>query len=315
MSLKLDMLLPKKAVQAPLPLVVYIHGGGWNGHDKTEGYEPLGPLVASGNYVGATVEYRFTNVAPGRPKSTIAKRPSAGCGPTRRNTTSTPIGSPCGAFPPADTWSSMLGTSGDRKELEGDSGTPDQSSRVACVVDVCGPVDLPNMRPEEQKVYGMMDRLLGGPMAERMEAARAASPITYVSENSPPFLIVHGNLDTQVPYSQSETFCAALKAAGVDATLVRIEGGQAPHVLRGSRAAGEGVPRTAASRPRGQHSAPTERAGERQPRTRHRVCQGRKDAVCGSTCFVPRSRPRHPCRWWYSSTAAAGRRRQMRRPQ
>ena len=121
---------------------------------------------------------------------------------------------------------SMLGTSADRKELEGQSGTPDQSTRVSCVVDVCGPVDLPNMRPEEQKVYGMMDRLLGGPMAEKMEAAKSASPITYVSPSAPPFLLIHGNLDTQVPFSQSQTFCAALKAAGADATLVKMEGGK-----------------------------------------------------------------------------------------
>jgi len=76
------------------------------------------------------------------------------------------------------------------------------------------PIDLPNMRPEEQKVYGMMNRLLGGPVAEKMEAAKSASPITYVSRGVPPFMLIHGDRDMQVPFGQSEAFCAALRAAG-----------------------------------------------------------------------------------------------------
>jgi acetyl esterase/lipase len=225
-SLKLDMLLPKKPSQTPLPLVVYIHGGGWNGHDKTEGYEPVGPLVASGNYVGATVEYRFTSVAPWPAQIHDCKAAIRWLRANAKKYNIDPERIAVWGVSAGGHLVSMLGTSGDRKELEGQNGTPGESSRVSCVVDVCGPVDLPNMRPEEQKVYAMLDHLLGGPMAERMDVARAASPITYVSKDSPPFLMVHGNLDTQVPYNQSETFCAALKAAGADATLLRIEGGK-----------------------------------------------------------------------------------------
>ena len=225
-SLKLDMLLPKQPAKVPLPLLVYIHGGGWNGHDKTEGYEPLGPLVASGNYVGATVEYRFTSVAPWPAQIYDCKAAIRWLRANAKKYNVDPDRIGIWGVSAGGHLVSMLGTTGDRKELEGQSGTPGQSTRVACVVDVCGPADLPNMKPQEQKVYAMMDRLLGGPMAERMEAARAASPITYVDKNTPPFLIVHGNLDTQVPYSQSETFYAALNAAGVYATLVRIEAGK-----------------------------------------------------------------------------------------
>jgi acetyl esterase/lipase len=225
-SLKLDMLLPKKESKTPLPLVVYIHGGGWNGHNQTEGYEPLGPLVASGNYVGATVEYRFTNVASWPAQIHDCKAAIRWLKANAKKYNFDPERIAVWGVSAGGHLVSMLGVSGDRKELEGQNGTPDESSRVSCVVDVCGPVDLPNMRPEEPKVYGMMDHLLGGPMAERMDVARAASPITYVSKDTPPFLLVHGNLDTQVPYSQSETFCAAMKAAGAEATLVRIEGGK-----------------------------------------------------------------------------------------
>ncbi len=225
-SLKLDMLLPKKPVQGPLPLVVYIHGGGWNGHDKTEGYEPLGPLVASGNYVGATVEYRFSNVAPWPAQIYDCKAAIRWLRANAKKYDFDPQRIAAWGVSAGGHLVSVLGTTGDREELEGESGTPGQSSRVSCVVDVCGPVNLPNMRPEEQKVYGMMDRLLGGPLAQRMEAARSASAITYVGKGMPAFLLVHGDRDTQVPFEQSVAFCAALKAAGADATLVKIEGGK-----------------------------------------------------------------------------------------
>jgi len=63
------------------------------------------------------------------------------------------------------------------------------------------------------------------------EAYRQASAIAFVAKDNPPFLIVHGGADTTVPFSQAETFYNALKAAGVDAKLVKIEGGEHNSVL------------------------------------------------------------------------------------
>jgi dipeptidyl aminopeptidase/acylaminoacyl peptidase len=47
----------------------------------------------------------------------------------------------------------------------------------------------------------------------------AASPITYVSKDDPPFFIIQGENDFSVPASQGELLAAALKAAGVETTL------------------------------------------------------------------------------------------------
>ncbi|HJT32837.1 MAG TPA: prolyl oligopeptidase family serine peptidase, partial [Pirellulales bacterium] len=68
-------------------------------------------------------------------------------------------------------------------------------------------------------------RLIGGPIQEHQEAARGASPITYVSADDPPFLIVHGTEDPLVPYDQSERFYDALEQEGVEAIFVTVEGG------------------------------------------------------------------------------------------
>ena len=44
---------------------------------------------------------------------------------------------------------------------------------------------------------------LGGPPDEKQEAARAASPITYVSSGDPPMLLIQGTKDPLVPYDQA----------------------------------------------------------------------------------------------------------------
>jgi len=56
---QLDLFLPKnRSSKKPLPVVVFIHGGGWQGGDKNGGLAWVGPYVASGDYVGASIEYR-----------------------------------------------------------------------------------------------------------------------------------------------------------------------------------------------------------------------------------------------------------------
>src|SRR5205807_885475 len=69
-------------------------------------------------------------------------------------------------------------------------------------------------------------KLLGGPVQERKELAAKANPITYASPEGPPFLILHGDKDPLVPYRQSQMLHDALKAAGVDSTLVIVPGAE-----------------------------------------------------------------------------------------
>jgi dipeptidyl aminopeptidase/acylaminoacyl peptidase len=63
------------------------------------------------------------------------------------------------------------------------------------------------------------------------EAYADASPITHVTPDAPPFLLVHGTTDWLVPYAQSEQLHAALTAAGVGSRLVPVEG--AEHIFMG----------------------------------------------------------------------------------
>ena len=228
MPLLLDVIKPKAAAEGKRPVIVWIHGGGWQNGNKNSGLARLGGWVAQGDYVGISVGYRLSGVAtwPAQIhdcKAAIrwvrANAERLGIDPEKIGV----WGSSAGGHLVA-----LLGTSGDVKELEGSNGTPGVSSRVACVVDYCGPSDFllfARSGFSATNPSGPVSKLLGGPVGEKEEAAKEASPATYVTKDDPPFLVVHGTDDRTVPFPQGETFYEKLKAAGVDATFVKLDGG------------------------------------------------------------------------------------------
>ncbi len=126
----------------------------------------------------------------------------------------------------------MLGTTADAKDLEGAGPNKEFSSRVQAVVDLFGPTDLTKIGAQSgAKIVMKHDapdspgaRLIGGPISENPEKAQRANPITYITKSAAPFLILHGSEDNLVPPAQSEILDRALKAAGVDSTLVIVQG-------------------------------------------------------------------------------------------
>ena len=112
-------------------------------------------------------------------------------------------------------------------DCEGKGGNLDQSSRVQCVVDWFGPADLTTMGKQADKPGTPVAQLIGGPVQENLEKARKASPLSYVSKDSAPFLIMHGDQDNVVPLGQSEALAEALKKAGVEVTLAGRQGQRA----------------------------------------------------------------------------------------
>jgi dipeptidyl aminopeptidase/acylaminoacyl peptidase len=120
----------------------------------------------------------------------------------------------------------MLGTTGNVAALEGTLGEHiGVGSQVACVVDQYGPTELTAMGGRHDDAGSPESLLIGGAVQENKEAARNASPTTYVSKDDPPFLLIHGTNDPAVPFNQSELLAAALQKAGVEALLVPVTGG------------------------------------------------------------------------------------------
>jgi acetyl esterase/lipase len=115
----------------------------------------------------------------------------------------------------------------------GDSADPDpvnrQSAKLQCAVARAAPIDLTQMSPSLGAP--LVALLLGASVTEatpktavEYKTALAASPITYVSADDPPMLLIHGDADRTVPFHQSELMEAALKKVNVPVKLIRIEG-------------------------------------------------------------------------------------------
>jgi len=231
-SLRLDLYLPER-VEAPVPLVLWVHGGGWRAGDKSPTYAP--ETLGEG-YAVASVNYRLSDVAqfPAQIHDVKAAvrflRGNAhrfGLDPNRFGA----WGSSAGGHLVA-----LLGTSCGILELEGELGDDlDQSSCVQAVCDFFGPTDLVSLlaqRGASTRRPMPEDHLIGGPVEEHVDLATLASPIAHVDETDPPFLIMHGSEDATVPVDQSIAFDETLRAAGVESTLVVID------------SAGHGFPRS-----------------------------------------------------------------------
>lgn len=101
-------------------------------------------------------------------------------------------------------------------------GNPAYPTHVRAIVDWYGPANLSTLATDSTvcgDIAAQITQLLGCSATSCPDAARNASPTTYVSHNDAAFLIMHGSADCNVPLSQSQALYNALRAANVDATL------------------------------------------------------------------------------------------------
>lgn len=206
---RFDIFLPASCAAGGMPLVVWIHGDSWRDGSRAEC--PVAWLVDEG-YAVASVGYRLTDTAVFPAQLDDCR---AAVDEIRRT---------------ADVWGvdrdriAVVGSGagGHLAALLGLSGTSEP--RVAAICAVAAPTHLTSLGPEHDRAASAASLLVGGPLAEFREAAQRASPFSYVSGDDPPCLLIHGARDDSVPASQSVRLDAALRAAGVESTLVVLEG-------------------------------------------------------------------------------------------
>lgn len=216
---KLDLFVPAQA-DGPLPLIIWIHGGGWQNGSK-EGCPPLRNGSTERGYAVASLNYRLSGHAtfPAQLedcKAAIrwlrAHAEEYHLDPRRFGVWGSSAGGHLAA---------LVGTSGDMKVF--DVGPHlDHSSRVQAVCDYFGPTDftlfVTTPGYERHATASSPEaRLIGGAVMDNKDKAARANPITYVSEDDPAFLIVHGDGDRTVPINQSELLHDALERVGVNA--------------------------------------------------------------------------------------------------
>ena len=231
---RLDLYLPEQPAEKPLPLVVWIHGGGWKGGSKAGC--PAQGMVRKG-YAAASVEYRFSQKAlfPAQIQDCQAAIRWLRANSKQHHIDPARIGVWGGSA--GGHLVALLGTSGGKKAFPPIGGNEDQSDRVQAVCDVYGPANFTTVMQQaadDQNVRNIFafntpsdpySCLIGAKLGEDKQKTDAVSPVHYVSSDNPPFLILHGTRDALVPFAQSEELAAALEAKGVKVLLQKIPGG------------------------------------------------------------------------------------------
>jgi len=224
---KLDIYLPEQGTYTgPLPVVVWIHGGAWRAGSKDN---CRSRVFLEDGYAAASINYRLSQHAtfPAQIEDCKAAIRYLRANAKKYNINPDRIGvwgSSAGGHLAA-----LLGTTSDVKDF--DKGLNlHLSSKVQAVCDFFGPTDFTRMSDFESRMdHDAADSpesiLVGGPVQKNKEACKRANPITYVSRNDPPILIVHGDKDPLVPHNQSELLYEALKKADVDVKFHTVKGG------------------------------------------------------------------------------------------
>jgi acetyl esterase/lipase len=242
----LDLYLPSGAPR-PMPVIVWLHAGGWRSGSRKQAPD-LSRHFAMHGFAMASIDYRLSGEArfpaqlhdvkaairwlrvnahaygiDGRrvglwgasagghlatlaaltPGEEFGHRES---GATAHGNVPTDVQAVVTAYAPID-FLQM-----DAQRDEADIAVDDPSAFVLP----------PGARTGDARSYESL--LIGAPIHDRPDLARAASPLTYVATGAPPFLIVHGRSDRAVPMQQSELLHEALARRGTDVALELIAG-------------------------------------------------------------------------------------------
>ncbi len=217
--LAMDIYSPSQK-EGLFPAIIYVHGGGWYSGDKTTGagQDDIQALVNNG-YLVASIDYRLA------PKYQFpAQIEDLQCAVRflRSNAVLYNIDpARIGVFGDSagGHLAALLGTSDDSDWPDNSPLPGCQSARVQAVADMFGPMDL--TRHFERQWSLVIEHVFGTSDPES-ENVRQASPVTYITQDDPPFLIIQGDRDEVVAPEQSEILFNKLTSAGIPATLVSV---------------------------------------------------------------------------------------------
>ena len=235
--LQLSMDLLKPYTTTPLPVVVFITGGGFIDAPKSKFIGQRVDIARAG-YVVASINYRVvpTMIFPGMledAKTAVrflrANAEKLGIDPSRIAV----MGESAGGYLAA-----MVATTNGVKKFETEEYS-EQSSDVQAAIDLYGLSDLTAVGAdfsddikEAHKSAAIPEAMLvngipwqgGGSILSNPEKATAANPLTYISDRTPPFLLMHGDADNVVSPSQTKILHKALLSHHIDSTRYVVHG-------------------------------------------------------------------------------------------
>src|SRR6266568_3462679 len=230
--LAMDIYTPPAGAARPAPVALYVHGGGLIFGDRQlagfgatmadqQGalFTPLQQQLNARGFLVASIDYRLPPATAWPAQIQDAKcavrflrahATGLGIDPTRIGA----WGSSAGGL-----LVSLLGLTRPADGFDVGQYT-DQSSAIGAVVDMFGPADLNDLTGSETVMKLMVSIGLGDTPTVR----RSVRPLTYVHPGAPPFLILQGTDDNDVPPHQSELLAARLHTATVPTNLIIVHG-------------------------------------------------------------------------------------------
>lgn len=214
-TLTLDAHIPEGT--GPFPAAILVHGGGWIAGDKEQFITYIFQPLSDGGFAWFSINYRLApqykfpaDVDDVESAIVFVKANAAKYHLDRQRIAL--IGESAGGH--------LVSYVGARNLAK---------SRVAAVVSMYGIHDFISACAAWRPVPTEILQLFGMPAVEAATAPILikASPVTYVRRDMPPFLLMHGTKDEDVPFEQSVEMCGKMKSVGAHCDLIAIEG--APH--------------------------------------------------------------------------------------
>jgi alpha-L-fucosidase 2 len=203
--------------KGPFPGIILVHGGGWVAGDKQQYITYIFQPLSDAGFAWFSINYRL---APQFKFPADVEDVEAAVGWIKANAAKYKV----------DAKRIVLIGESSGGHLVSFVGAGNQSgARVAAVVSMYGIHDFISASIAWKPIPVEILQLFGIPAVNAKSAPILikASPVVYVSQDMPPFLLIHGSNDEDVPYEQSVEMCNAMKKAGAQCDLITIQG--APH--------------------------------------------------------------------------------------
>ena len=232
-SEKLDLYLPKhRKAGENSPAVLLIHGGGWKEGDKRQPREiEFGTTLAENGFVAASINYALRSSGKFPINLQDCKngirylRTNAeelGIDPNRIAV----MGGSAGGH-----LALLVAYTADQSNLAPSQPYPGVSDKVTCVVDFYGISNLATRKETDRTGKPLkiepLDSTTQSIFGSTPQDWKKASPVTYVKQDVPPTLILHGKKDTTVDSDQSQELADTLKKAGATYEIIWLP--NAPH--------------------------------------------------------------------------------------
>lgn len=220
-ELTMDYYAPKGP--GPHPIVIIIHGGGYIGGTSRNGSEAYcADFLAPAGYAVFAINYRLAPKYPYPDMVLDTERAVRYLRYHAKDWDAEPneialVGGSAGGY-----LSNMVGL----RNVPGDPNAPDpvdrESARVQAVVSLFAQSSVITV-PLNANVHALLDPFIKE--KGEKEALKEASPITYVNKHDPPFLLILGDKDQYIPFTEATNLKTALNKVGVQCEVIRIPGG------------------------------------------------------------------------------------------